>query len=109
MLNSVQVCDICRHLLLVKSSTLILCKAIDIDYFVKTLLEQNEDLIFDKNSRILRNRKNNARIRFVTSVSFTDLKSISPDNCFYVEDVDEKLLKAASIFKNVFCFRPLEF
>lgn len=110
MLKASQVCDICHHLLIVpKSSTVILCKAIDIDQFVKTLLDRNQNLIYDKTTRTIKNRENSAKVRFFTGANLVDTKGIKCENAFYVCDLDsDRLESCIHNFKNTFCFNPVE-
>lgn len=111
MLNASSVCGILHHLLFTKSHTAIVCKAVDINYFVDKLTSSNPDLIYDKNRRMIRNRKNNSKVSFFTKVGIgAALKGLNPENAFIVEDADEKIVsQALPEFKNVCFFSPLEF
>lgn len=111
MHNASLVCDILHHLLFTKSHTVIVCKAVDINYFVDRLTNSNPDLIYDKNRRTIRNRKNNARVSFFTKVGIgAALKGLNPENAFIVVDADPKIIEQAlPEFKNVSFFSPLEF
>lgn len=109
MLNASTVCGILHHLLLAKTSTVIICKAVDIDNFVSRLLQNNPDLVYVKHDRMIKNRVNNARIRFFTKVGIgASFKGLNPENAFIVGDADEKIVaQAQSEFKNVFYFSPI--
>lgn len=109
MLEASEVCATVHHLLLAKTSTVIICKAIDIDKFVSRLLSLNSDLVYSQHDRMIRNRSNNARLRFFTKVGIgAAFKGLSPENCFIVADADKKIVdQAKADFKNIFMFSPI--
>lgn len=111
MLSAQEVCGICHHLLLTpKSGTLIICKAIDINPFVSSLLHRNPDLIYESTSRVLKNRTNSSKIRFITGLNLADrLIGLKFESVFHVSDIDPTALeKIKPNVKHLTCFAPIE-
>lgn len=92
MLDNFEVLNILNSLLHAKTNSAVACTAIDIQPIVSELLLRNPDLIYAESSRILRNRKNNARIRFVTTLTgASSLVGVRFENVFILKDIDSRI------------------
>lgn len=68
MLDKHEVINILESLLNAKTNSAVACSVIHIEPIVNELIARNPNLMYVVNSRILRNRVNNARVRFVTTL-----------------------------------------